>query len=170
MNSTANIVSLIGECIPDEIDNLKSVTTDLINKISEETYQVLRALYNTGDRTFLTGMNSGFELLAAEMVLRLKIEEHSDIKLIAVIPFYGQELLYNSEEQGNYKYIYDNADEIIVLLDSYTPDSNYMKNCYLIQNSAFSVCYDTGLLLSDCKCNTLLKFQPVLNIHSRINR
>ena len=51
----------------------------------------VRQLYARGMRTFLSGMALGFDLAAAEAVLACR-SECAELRLVAVIPFAGQEL------------------------------------------------------------------------------
>lgn len=66
---------------------------DIIKRLSEKKEQTIKSLIDQGYTTFLSGMAEGFDMLAAEAVLRIRIKR-PEIKLIVVIPFQGQELEY----------------------------------------------------------------------------
>ncbi len=64
----------------------------------------IRRLYNEGCRTFISGMCVGVDLWAAAEVLCLQAK-HPDVKLIAAVPFLGQESRWSAEDQQEYRRI-----------------------------------------------------------------
>lgn len=112
----------------------------VLNAVSE----VVELLYNEGYTTFLSGMAVGFDMIAAEAVLALK-ERHPDVRLIAVIPYEGQEIGYDDLDISRYNRIYRNA-EIIFTSRSYHDKAYFDRNDYLIANCSKVVCYYTGLI------------------------
>lgn len=99
-------------------------------------------LYGMGYRTFLSGMAVGFDLAAAESVLALK-SIFSDIRLVAVVPFEGQQLRYGAADRRRFEAVMKQADERIVLSQYYHDGVYMVRNNYLVEHcSVLIACYD----------------------------
>lgn len=66
--------------------------------------RLLEQLYGRGFRTFLSGMAVGFDLAAAEAVAALRVR-HPDVRLVAVVPFRGQECRFRSADRMRWERI-----------------------------------------------------------------
>lgn len=117
--------------------------TTLLNVVATETYLAIKECYKQGYKTYLTGMCDGFDLIAAEAVLKLK-EQHSDIQLIAVVPFMGQELGYSQKDKEWYNTIYKLADEVVFTSNTYHKNAYLHRNDYLLEHSSMIICYYDG--------------------------
>ena len=93
-----------------------------------------------GYHTFLSGMADGFDIIAAEEVLRLK-KEYPYIRLKCVIPFKGQADRYPEVYKQRYDTILAQADEVITLSDHYFEGCFLRRNDFLLDNSAFLMVY-----------------------------
>lgn len=122
---------------------------NLRSHICQKLYNLLEEEYlNNGIINFMSGFAIGFDLLAASVILELK-KKYSDIKLIAVIPFRGQEQKYSIIDKEIYREILLNADKEIVISQCYTSNDVYHKrNDYLIANSSKIIAYHNGMLRS----------------------
>lgn len=118
--------------------NLKSI-------IAKELYTRLEREYlDNGITNFMSGFAIGFDLLAAMVVVELK-KQYDDIKLIAVIPFLGQEEKYSPKDKFLYNQMLAQADEDLVLAESYTSNALYHKrNDFLIDNATKIYAYYNG--------------------------
>lgn len=76
----------------------------------------IRRLYGEGVRTFISGMSAGVDLWAAAEVLTLQ-KEAPDVKLIAAIPFAGQETHWPQALQREYRRILEGCQEVHYLFD-----------------------------------------------------
>ena len=85
-------------------------------------------------------MADGFDIIAAEEVLRLK-KEYPYIRLKCVIPFKGQADRYTEAYKQRYNNILAQADEVVTLQDGYTEGCFLRRNDYLLENSAFLMVY-----------------------------
>ena len=110
-----------------------------------ELKERLRVLIKNGARDFYCGMAKGFDLLAAETVLSLR-EEYSHIRLILCVPFYNQEKNFSAADKARYVEICKNADEKILLSES------YYKGCLLARNRYMAEKADA--LLACCRKET----------------
>lgn len=118
---------------------------DLKNKICTELYTILESLHKEGKDTFLSGMAIGFDLLASLVVLELQ-KKYPDIKLIAVVPFLGQESKFSESDKNLYSEILSRCDDVeLIWRDSYSTLAYHKRNDFLIENSSQVVAYSNGI-------------------------
>lgn len=77
----------------------------------------IRGLHAHGFRTFLCGMAVGFDLAAAEAVLELR-GSLPGLRLVAVVPFGGQEARFSHADRARYRAAMASADDAVVLSPS----------------------------------------------------
>lgn len=117
---------------------------NLENVVRTELYYVLEECCNEGKDTFLCGMELGFDLLAAEVVLELK-KSYPDIKLYAIIPFTGQEDEYDSEEKVRYRRINEATDgRQVIWSKDYSVLSYLKRNDFMIENCSEIIAYSNN--------------------------
>lgn len=75
-------------------------------------------LYNEGCRLYITGCSDGFDLIGGQAVIDLK-QKYSDVKLLAVVPFVGQEERYTIQDQATYVFVLEHADGVVTLADKF---------------------------------------------------
>ena len=101
--------------------------------------RVVERLARSGMKTFLCGMARGFDLVAAEIVLKFKVKY--GLSLVACIPYEGQADYFSSSDRERYENILKFCDEKRVFAEKYnrycmfTRDRNMVENCYVM------VCY-----------------------------
>ena len=71
-------------------------------------------LYARGFRNFLSGMAVGFDLAAAEAVLELR-ERAPGVRLVAAVPFRGQEMRFSPADRERFRRVLAEADSVEVL-------------------------------------------------------
>ena len=109
----------------------------LIGKIIE--------LVNEGVTTFISGMATGFDLIAAECVLEVKeMTETSSISLIAAIPFLDQAQKFNAFWKEKYEKVKNNADEVVLISSEYYPGCYMARNKYMVENSDIVLAFYDG--------------------------
>ncbi len=105
---------------------------------------VIEAMYEEGYHTFLSGMAEGFDIAAAEVVLELK-RRGCDVKLHCIVPFRGhRRCMPNKEWSMRYQDIINNADQVIILSESYVPNTFKERNDYLVASADAMICYYSG--------------------------
>lgn len=104
--------------------------------------QIIR-LIGEGYDTFLSGMAEGFDMIAAEEVVRLQ-HDYPHIGLIAVIPFRGQCERYSHSDKERYDELLVQARERIVLSDAYHVSCFFRRNDFLVDNASQLICYYDG--------------------------
>lgn len=103
----------------------------------------LRELHAVGFRTFLSGMAMGFDLAAAREVLAMRAE-YSDVRLVCVVPFMGQEQRFSAADQDLYHGILIQADEVIYVCQNYLPECYSLRNNLLVDKSSLLVAWYDG--------------------------
>lgn len=119
------------------------VINESIEKVACDTFSLIVELYHDGYDTFLSGMAEGFDLLAAEMVLKAK-EEFPDIRLIAVKPYPKQTYSFSEENKKRYAIISEKADLTVMISDNYHDGVFFRRNDFLVENASYIVCYFSG--------------------------
>ncbi len=116
-----------------------------INSLSLEPRldEVLQELITEGYNTFLSGMAEGFDLLAAGAVLRIR-NFNRHVRLIAVVPYRGQAAGFDDDSRSRYHELLDQADEVVMLSESYYEGCFHRRNDFLLENSSYLVCYYNG--------------------------
>ena len=106
--------------------------------------RIVRTLIEQGFTTFHSGMALGFDMMAAEAVLRAK-QTHPEVRLIAVLPFPEQDSKFSEQTKIRDRQILQQADERVITSPCYTNAGVYhIRNRYLIDHSSFVVCYFNG--------------------------
>jgi uncharacterized phage-like protein YoqJ len=83
-------------------------------KVQRQLRTMIIQAYESGYRTFITGMAMGVDQWAGHCVADLK-PEHPDIKLIAAIPFVSQPTVWTLGSRASWQVILSNCDEIYVV-------------------------------------------------------
>ncbi|WP_295936502.1 SLOG family protein [uncultured Alistipes sp.] len=107
--------------------------------------ETVEKLYARGIRTFLCGMAVGFDLAAAEAVLALRDTKASDRpRLIAVVPFQGQERRFSAADRDRFARVLAAADCVHVLSPGYYAGCYAVRNNYLVDHAATLVAWYDG--------------------------
>jgi len=146
------------------LDNILSFTghRNYDRNYDQRLYSTLEELYGDGYRVFMSGMAIGFDMAAAEAVLRLR-SVYSDIELVCVVPFRGQEGLFSVDYRMRYLDIIDSADSVITLAEGYSIACYTLRNNYLVDNSSCVVAYYDG-----SKGGTHYTFRRAVKLKSRV--
>ncbi len=91
---------------------------------------------------FGNGGALGFDILAAETVMRLK-KDYPHIKLVMVLPCppEQQSLKWNDEQKKRYYSILERADKVRILSPQYTNSCMLERNRHMVAHSGFLICY-----------------------------
>lgn len=87
----------------------RSVPKDKEQEVRQQVRGKIRLLFSLGFRKFVSGMALGFDMLAAEEVIRLK-EELKGVKLVAVVPYRGQSGRWTPYQRERYQRILNEVD------------------------------------------------------------
>lgn len=106
------------------------------------TLHILEDAVFNGYNQFYTGMARGFDMIAAEAVIKIKEEyKNLNIKLTAVIPFRGQNYRFSQADKERYTAILAKCDNIIYLNEEYCKGCYFQRNDYMVNNSGKIIAY-----------------------------
>lgn len=100
-------------------------------------------LYARGFRNFLSGMAVGFDLAAAEAVLELR-ERVPGVRLVAAVPFRGQEMRFSPADRERFRRVLAEADSVEVLAPAYHRGCYAVRNDFLVYNARVLVAWYDG--------------------------
>lgn len=107
--------------------------------------RTLAKLYELGYRRFMSGMACGFDMLAANAVLDLRLT-YPDTELIAALPFEGQAAGFPVGVRREYDAILASADRIEVVGSGYSPDVFLRRDDYMVERAGLFVAWYDGRL------------------------
>ena len=110
--------------------------------LAGELEQAVRQAAADGYRMFVTGMSRGFDLWAAETVLRLR--EELPVQLLCAVPFDGQPAGWESAWRERYMEILLKADLVHSLSHCYTPDCFFVRNRFMVDGCSRLICWYDG--------------------------
>lgn len=120
------------------------VPYDKVPALREMLKATILEHYNRGIHRFYCGMAMGFDLLAAETVLSMKIE-CPDIMLLAAIPYRGQCEKFTPYNKQRYYNILGEADEVVILSESYADGCFLRRNDYMLSRAGHLIAYFDGV-------------------------
>lgn len=100
----------------------------------------LENLIENGVDTFYCGMARGFDMIAAEEVLKLK-EIHPQIKLVACVSCPEQDKYFSAEEKRRYIEIIDSSDDLKVVSWRYFKGAMLKRNDYMVDKCGYLIAY-----------------------------
>ncbi len=103
---------------------------------------VLETLYQRGFRDFISGAALGFDVLCAERVALLR-QRHGGVRLHLAIPCSTQADHWNDADCQRYERMLYNADTTHVLSRQYYQGCMQVRNRFMVDHSAFCLCYLT---------------------------
>ena len=101
---------------------------------------LLEMMYRRGYRDFLCGGALGFDMLAAEYVIRLR-GKHPDVRLIFVLPCADQSARWKAADCRRYERLLYMSDETRVLSPRYYDGCMQVRNAYMVDRSYICVAY-----------------------------
>lgn len=97
-----------------------------------------------GYKTFLCGMEHGFDLLCADALLDIREQnkKYHNISLIAVLPYTNHS--YKGKWESLHNTVKRCANQIVIISPNYSPSCYHNRNRYLIDHSSHLICYFDG--------------------------
>ncbi|MBR2589622.1 MAG: DUF1273 family protein [Clostridia bacterium] len=118
----------------------RHVPADMLVDIKIDLDVTVRRLIAKGVDAFYCGGARGFDLLAAETVIRLK-KTYSHIKLFFILPCKSQTAFWSESDRQRYSFVLSHADDVQCLQEQYTQNCMYERNKELIKSADVCVCY-----------------------------
>ena len=113
-----------------------------LHSIKKRLKNEIICLVEQGYRYFGTGGALGFDTLAAQAVLEAK-KEHSQVRLILVLPCHSQADRWSDQDKAVYEEIKGEADKVVYISQEYTRDCMFRRNRPLVDGSSVCICYLT---------------------------
>ena len=95
-----------------------------------------------GARTFYNGLAVGFDLLAAETLLKKK-KAYPDVRLVGCIPFENQARYYSPQDKKRYEEVLRRCDERVILYERYTKECYFERNRFMCDRADCLIAYCT---------------------------
>lgn len=106
----------------------------------EKLRQAVETLVEKGVETFYCGMAKGFDLYAAEEIIRIK-EKHKNVKFVACVPYYGQEKGYSETDKKRYVNALKKCDFKFTFTDTYYRGCEIVRDKFMVEQADVLVAY-----------------------------
>lgn len=100
---------------------------------------LIEKLIKEGVGVFYDGGARGFDLIAAESVLKLK--QKYPVTLVICVPCYGQEKMYSEQDKARYSAVLKGADEVVYVSENYYKGCFLRRNDYMIERADYLIAY-----------------------------
>ncbi len=116
----------------------KLPNTEHLPKIQGKLADTIKECVDKGFHTFFVGMADGFDMMAAEEVVKIK-SAHDNITFIAVIPCHNWRKFSEFETA-----IFSKADQVVAVAERAGTKSYHKRNRYMVDNASMLICYYSG--------------------------
>lgn len=106
-----------------------------VERVEKRLIEYIIDLYHEGYDTFYCGMAMGFDLLAAECVVHVRQHCGFSLRLVACIPFPGQEKRYTEVDRFRYDTLLQTAEDKIYISGKYSRYSYLRRNDYMLEHA-----------------------------------
>lgn len=117
----------------------RRIPADQYATMNRRLMEAITDLIDRGYRYFGIGGALGFDTMAAQAVIALKMQ-YSHIRLILVLPCVSQANSWNAYEQDVYETTKKQADKVVYTSTEYAKGCMHKRNRYLVDNSSACVC------------------------------
>lgn len=125
----------------------RDIPTAEIDTLSKALdYEIERHFTEYGVTDFISGGAIGFDLLAAEAVIRAK-KQHPSIRLILALPCANHSRGWSAQNISKLNFALAHSDDTVCLSEHYYRGCMHNRNRYMLNNSAYCISYctkDTG--------------------------
>ncbi len=111
-----------------------------LHTIKKNLEKSICRLIDEGFVSFCSGGALGFDMLAAEAVLRLR-KKHPQIKLIMMLPCNGQDRFWTKKQKAAYASVLAAADKVIYTGEFYQKGCMQKRNRCLVDASSYVLAY-----------------------------
>lgn len=120
----------------------RSIPADRYASINRRLTETIVSLIHRGYRYFGVGGAQGFDTMAAQAVIALRIQ-YPHIRLILVLPCVSQADRWNDLDHTVYETIKKQANKVVYTSVEYMKGCMYKRNRHLVDNSSVCICYLT---------------------------
>lgn len=119
---------------PDKLPYLRRTDHPDYHRLSAVLCAICLELYGEGFTRFLSGMALGVDMLAAEVVLKMR-KAYPALSLTCVLPCRDQTSRWSEVDRLRHQDILLQADEIVCLQESYSRSAMLARDRYLVKHS-----------------------------------
>lgn len=122
---------------------------EAINLSEQQVKSLLRpaiiACINKGAKYFISGMQRGIDLWAADIVLELK-QSHPELELYAAVPFHGDIFTskWSQTDKQHYASVLQQASGVAYMAKEFNMSAYHARNRFMIDRSDLVIAYWTG--------------------------
>ena len=120
----------------------RKIAEEIRDELKQRLTHSINMLHIGGIVTFYTGGALGFDTLAAEAIIRYRLE-HPDVRFILALPCKNQTHHWKTNDIERYEAIRESANETVYVSQKYDPGCMQRRNKYMVDHSAICVCYQT---------------------------
>ena len=128
---------------PDKLPYLRQAAHAEYRRLSAVLFAICMELYGEGYTHFLSGMALGVDMLAAEVVLKMR-RAYPELSLTCVLPCRDQASRWNEADRLRHQAILLQADGIVCLQENYSRAAMLARDRYLVQHSDFVLAVFNG--------------------------
>lgn len=120
----------------------RKIPTEQYAEINQRLINAIIGLIDEGYIYFGTGGALGFDTMAAQAVIALKMQ-YPYIRLILILPCISQADSWSVHEREVYEAMKRQADKIVYISTEYTKGCMHKRNRHLVDSSSACICYLT---------------------------
>lgn len=106
----------------------------------EHIYKTICQVIEDGYNTFLNGMAMGFDLIAADIVIKAK-EKYPHIEIIACVPCPEQDKFFTDADKSEYNRIMNLCGSVKIVSEKYFNGCMQIRDRYMVDNSSLLIAY-----------------------------
>ena len=115
---------------------------DAVQALEAALDRAVEYAVSQGYHTFLSGMAAGFDIWAAEAVIRARA--HHDIRLLCAVPHDHQSDRFAPSWKKRYNVCLVNSDAVRVFASNYFSGCFSVRNRFMVDSSSLLICYFDG--------------------------
>ena len=112
-------------------------------KIIEKARALLTRLIDEGVTEFRVGGAVGFDMIMAELLLKLRDEERKAIRVVSVIPYPSWKAKWTAEEKERQEEILQRSDRVIYVRQHYCRGIYMIRNRALVNGAQYCIAWCT---------------------------
>lgn len=121
----------------------RNIPADKLQEIVARTEVKVRELMRGGYRRYVVGGAVGYDMLAAELLFRLRDMEGLGIKVILAYPFDGYTAPWSEEQKATYEQLLPLYDERICVAAAASRGAYLQRDRYMVDASSMCIAYCT---------------------------
>lgn len=122
---------------PEKMDHSEEIVVQKLER-------AIRAAIARGLTVFIVGMAPGVDILAGEIVIRLRDEEGLPLRLIAAEPHLDFDKRWDAHWQKRYHFVLESSDHKTVVCKHNRPSAYQERNRFMVDHSAYVIAYWSG--------------------------